>query len=192
MNKAEIKNILLEYAGSYRLGPEINRIGVEASKQSETLESLGELLSECNTREKWMQASGYASGLVHALVKAGTSKSMLSLLGFIRNLPEDMPFGAVELIGATLPSYGKIITGPAKELATGNFSSAARAIGIQTLCNLYLDDLIEGDQIDYIGELIQSYENDEFFSSHLVDLVKARMRKRTEQQEEELDILVEF
>jgi hypothetical protein len=192
VNKEEIKQILLEYAGSYRLGPEINRLGVEASSQSETLESLGELLSECNSREKWQQASGFVSGLVHALVKAGTSKSMLRLLGFVRSLPDDMPFGAVELIGTTLPSYGKIITGPAKELCTGNFSDSARAIGLQTLCNLYLDDLIEGDHVNHVAELIQSFEEDEFFSSHLVDLVKAKMRTRGDNTDGELDVLVEF
>lgn len=192
MNKTEIKNLLLEFSGSYRLGPEINRIGVDASVNAETLEALGELIFECNNREAWLNASGYVSGLVHAMVKAGTSKSMMRLLSFVRSLPDDMPFGAVELIGTTLPSYGKIITAPAKELCEGKFSASAHAIGIQTLCNLFLDDLIDGDQADYISGLIENFEQDEFFSSHLVDLAKSKMKNRGIPSIDELDILVEM
>src|SRR5690606_6779565 len=94
--------------------------------------------------------------------------------------------------------YKKIVLGPAKELCEFPLGSPQRAVGIQTLCNLHLEELLPPENLNYLASLLSNFEVDPFFTDYLVDMVRStrsyRMRNRTPAQEDAVfdDILVEL
>ncbi len=135
---------------------------------------------------------------LHILIRSGTSGSLFTVFDFIKKLPESVPFALVELLGNLLPSYRKIVLGPAKELCEFPQGSPQRAIGIQTLCNLHLEGLLPPENLNYLASLLDNFAVDPFFTDYLVDMVKST-RSYRERQSSPLsdesainDILVEL
>ena len=50
-----------------------------------------------------------------------------------------------------------------------------KAIGIQTLCNLYLEGKLDGAELDFLKEVVKDFQTDRFLTHHLVDLVQGRL-----------------
>lgn len=84
-----------------------------------------------------------------------------------------MPLTFVEFLAKVLSFFGKIIVGPAKELIEYPSGTPQHAIGIQTLCNLFLEGLLGDEHLPYLSSLISRFEEDPYFSSYLIDMVKS-------------------
>lgn len=187
MNADQLKAKLEEPGQSFRLGGVIQEVAAEARKNPETMVALETLLSECEDEEFWRHQSRWGSTLFHTIVRVGNSRSMMLLLNFARRLPDDFPFGPVDLLGNILPLYGHIMIGPAKELVQSRASSACEAVGVQTLCQLYLDGAIQGDNSRYLQDMIHRFEGDRFLSQYIIELVQTSMQRASLEQEDTFD-----
>ncbi len=145
------------------------------------------MLDECSTAEAWANQSRYCSAVIHAVASIGSLRSMQMLLRYARSLPDSIPFGAVDLISNVLPTYRRIVMGPIKDLLGENEGSAARAVGIQTLCNLYLEGSLQGEETAYLEQLLKGFDNDGFLTLHVADLVRLEMAYKEKQAAEDLE-----
>lgn len=144
---------------------------------SAALSVLTDMLDHCRRQTDWMQKNYWCSMAIRALANTRTPESLKIIIGFIRKLPDTTPFGAIDLISSLLPLYRKIILGPAKELA-GEKKQALRAIGIQTLCNLYLEGSLVGEQANYLQDIVKNFQPDRYLTYHHVELVRTATRSR--------------
>lgn len=194
MKPNQLKERLEEPGQSFRLGSVIQEVAAEARSNPEMMESLDSLLKECKDPDFWRTGARWGSTLFHTIVRVGNSRSMMLLLGFARSLPEDYPFGPVDLLGNILPLYGRIMIGPAKELVRSS-SDASEAVGLQTLCQLYLDGVVHGDNAAYLKALISEFEGDSYLSQNIVELVQNSMQRVNLEESETIDpedVLVEL
>jgi len=194
MNPEQLREKLEEPGQSFRLGTVIQEVAAEARNSPEVMASLESLLEECKDPEFWRTGARWGSTLFHTIVRVGNSRSMMLLLGFARSLPEDYPFGPVDLLGNILPLYGHIMIGPAKELVRSS-SDAAEAVGLQSLCQLYLDGVVHGDNAEYLQNLIDHFEGDSYLSQNIVELVQTSMHRVSLEEKESIDpddVLVEL
>lgn len=142
------------------------------------LEALAEMLHECREPGLWAENGRYCSAVVHAVGHSGALRSMKLLIDFSRALPPAIPYGVVELLAAILPTYRRIIFAPARELVGEAIDTPARAVGLQTLCNLYLDHGLQGDQIRQLEEFLRDFERDNYLTENVADLVRLEMAYR--------------
>ncbi|MCB1166394.1 MAG: hypothetical protein KDK37_06755 [Leptospiraceae bacterium] len=177
MKAQELREKLEEPGQSFRLGSVIQSVAADARENVETMQALEDLLQDCSDPDFWRTDGRWASTLFHTVVRVGNSRSMMLLLSFARRLPEDFPFGPVDLLGNILPLYGHIMIGPAKELVQENASSACLAVGVQTLCQLYLDGAIYGENMRYLQSMIDDFESDSYLSQNIIELVKNSMQR---------------
>ncbi len=122
---------------------------------------------------------------------------MYILLKFIKSLPPSTPFVFVEFLSKLLPYYGKIIVGPTKELIEFPENSPQHAIGIQSLCNLFLDGTIGDENLPYLLSLLEDFQSDIYFSNYLVEMVKSTNEyqsfiKKEKKEIEEFEIPDDF
>lgn len=197
MTPDEFKMKVVTITRGYQMTRDIEECAELASRMPIYLTVLQKLLSEFLKNRDW--SSPQCSRTLHILIHSGTSSSLFFMLEFIKKLPESVPFALVELLGNLLPSYRKIVLGPAKELCEFPMGSPQRAVGIQLLCNLHLEGLLPADNLNYLASLLASFEVDPFFTDYLVDMVRStrsyRERNQTVSAESDLalsDILVEI
>lgn len=194
MKPQELKEKLEEPGQSFRLGSVIQEVAIQARTDGETMDSLESLLEPCKDPDFWRSEGRWGSTLFHTIVRVGNSRSMMLLLGFARSLPEDFPYGPVDLLGNILPLYGHIMIGPAKDLVRSR-SAASEAVGLQALCQLYLDGVVHGDNAQYLKELIQGFDGDSYLSQNIVELVHTSMQRASLEEEGAIDpddVLVEI
>jgi hypothetical protein len=158
-----------------------------ATGNAVALEALSDMLEECRDPEYWARNSRYCSAVIHAVAIGGTLRSMQMLLRYVRALPDNIPFGTVDLISSILPTYRRIIMGPIKDLLNDTEHSAARAIGIQTLCNLYLEGSLQGEETAYLETVLREFDNDGYLTQHVADLVRLEMAYKEKQAAEDLE-----
>jgi hypothetical protein len=196
MTAEEYRNRVLTISRGFQMARDIEECADLASKSPVYMAVLKSLLNEVLQKQDW--TSERCARILHILIHTGSSSSLFILLDFIKRLPESVPFALVELLGNLLPSYKKIVIGPAKELCEFPHGSPQRAVGIQTLCNLHLEDLLPSENLDYLASLLTNFEVDPFFTDYLVDMVRStrsfRQRNQPSVQEDGLldDILVEL
>lgn len=197
MTPDEFKMKVITITRGYQMTRDIEECAELATRTPIYLTVLQKLLSESLKNHDW--SSPQLSRTLHILIHSGTSSSLFFVLEFIKKLPESVPFALVELLGNLLPSYRKIVLGPAKELCEFPMGSPQRAVGIQLLCNLHLEGLLPIDNLNYLASLLASFEVDPFFTDYLVDMVRStrsyRERNQTVSAESDLalsDILVEI
>lgn len=190
---------LKSLGGSYQFIEEMTALSERASRgEEEAFATIEEMFESNRTSQAWRENGRMASAVVHALVRTSSSRSMLLLFRFIRSLPSDIPYGTVELLSSLLPSYGPIVIGPTKELCDSHNAPEVRAVGIQTLCNLFLEGKLTATDGQYLAGILNTFEEDRFQSEHHADLVRLMMKRKKDEQsdahdtDEWRDILVEL
>ena len=160
--------------------------GSAAAGDEQALEVLTGMLAECRSAESWARSSSYCSAVVHAVAQTGTLRSMQLLIRCVSEFDEEMPYGAVELFSSILPTYKRIVMGPLKDLIeTG--PGPARAVGLQSLCNLYLDGQLQGEEIRYLTGCLKKFTQDDYLTLHVADLVRLEISYKEKQAEEDLN-----
>ncbi len=201
MNIQELHSYILEMANSYKKLEAIEFLSNQLSTNKELLASIKEILSECKTYENLRKKNQICSFCIHVLVRSQRPEGMFILIQYIKSLDTYMPLTYIEFLAKVLSFFGKIIVGPAKELIQYASGSPQRAIGIQVLCNLFLEGLLGDEHLPYLSDLISDFEEDPYFSSYLIEMVKStrefkeylkKEKKQTIEEEIEIDsILIE-
>jgi hypothetical protein len=171
----EIRN-LEEVCDSYEFSlrlMELSEKGESGDNNSVIL--LSEMLKQCVGKTEWFSHNRWCSMTLKALMMTRTPESLKIIMQFIRNLPEQMPFGAVDLLSSLLPLYRGIITGHVIQLASEGESEVLRALGMQTLCNLYLEGLLNSDHVVYLENLMRSYKGDRYFTQQVIDITRSAL-----------------
>ncbi len=175
MKDSELRK-LEEICGSYEFTvkmTELSDLGRNGDRESTEL--LIAMLSMCGSRNQWFARNTWCSMAARALIQTRTRESLQFILRFIRDLPDQTPFGAVDLIAGLLPLYGSIITGHAVDLASEGQSEILRALGIQTLCNMYLEGLLSSEHSAYLDKIIRSFKGDRYFTQQITEIVRSSM-----------------
>lgn len=182
-NKINLSNIraTIEHLRSLGRGYEfinfMNELTIEASSgDTDALNIFATMLKDCRDQVDWIEKNYWCSMAIRSLANTRTPESLKIIMGFVRKLPDNTPFGAIDLISSLLPVYKKFILGPAKELVKDDKKQAQKAIGLQTLCNLYLEGSLIGDQATYLESLIRNFEPDRYLTQHHVELVRTAIR----------------
>ena len=187
---------ILELGTGYGLIREMQNLSVQAESDDTVLKLLMDMAVPCLDMSFWKKNGIFCSTILSAIAHTKKTKSMSYLLKFIHKLPEDTALGVVDLISGLMPVYGKIISGPVKEMSSNSENSVTQAIGIQTLCKMALEGTLERDDEDFLLETISRFRDDVYLTSHIVDLAKSSIsskRKTEESMDTFLDgLLVEY
>jgi hypothetical protein len=171
----------------------ISRSAAEGDEESNQI--LETMLAECSGKD-WRTRNHWCSAVVHALANTRADRALTALIRHIQALPGSMAFGPVELIASLLPVFENRALAPAFEMADSE-NPTIRAIGLQVLCNFYLEDLLPDNETERLEALLRDFRRDDYMTQHVADLVrfKASRVKPTEDENEieEMfaDILVE-
>jgi len=194
MTFEEKRDHLKELTGSYSLIVEMQDIMERATEDDEeSMQFLEFLLNDCKSLKTWRENNVLCSMSITAYIRTRTPRSMNKIIAFCYELPDQTHFGAIELISTLLPLYRKIILGPIKEMALSGNTQATRAIGLQTLCNMYLEGNLSLEDAKFLEQLVASFKEDRYFSSHITDLVKGAMAggNMTHDSEEEIQAILD-
>jgi|YNPMSStandDraft_1061717.scaffolds.fasta_scaffold12805_2 hypothetical protein len=178
MKNEELENILKNLQSNFNRLEVIESIAQKLKEDKSVLESIQHILEKSKTYEGFKQNSVIISYCIHILIQSQRPESMFLLIQHIKSLPESIPLKYVEFLGRLLPFFGKIIIGPAKELCQFPMGTPQHAVGIQILCNLFLDNLLGEENFSYLVKLINEFEQDPYFSKHLIDMVKSTSEYR--------------
>lgn len=178
MKIKELQSYLLEIANSYKRYEAIETLSNRISTDKELLKSIEDILSECKNFENLKKNNLLCSFCIHILVQSQRPEGMILLIKYIKSLDEFIPTTYVEFLAKLLSFFGKIIIGPTKELIQYPKGTPQHAIGIQTLCNLFLEGLLGEEHLPYLANLIQDFEEDPYFSNYLVEMVKSTREYR--------------
>ncbi len=161
----------------FELAAELRNLMLDASDgDARAQETLEQLVRSCDNAA-WQTRPRFCSAVTSALIQAGTHRSMLFVMRFLREIPASVPFGAVEMIAAQLPIYGAGLLPTLRSLAQSQ-EEASRALGIQTLCNMYLEHRLPEADEEFLREQIQDFEDDRFATGHVAEMVRAEMKAR--------------
>ncbi len=185
MQIEELKDSLLNVKSNLQKFQLIEEYSKQIHKDKTILENIKIILDNCKTYEDLKKNSYLCSCCIHVLIQSRRPESMYTLIQYIKSLPEFVPITFVEFLGKLLPFFGKIIIGPSKELAEFPSGTPQHAIGIQTLCNLFLDGLLGEENYDYLRKLIYDFRNDYYFTDYLIEMVKSTREFRIITQEKE-------
>lgn len=168
------------------------RMQILAEKAGEedasAVETLGAMLKEC--RGAWKENTHWCAGAVHALARAGTDRTLGLFMEYVRNLPATVPYGVVELLALLLPGFGTRASGTAVVLSRLPKDTAARAVGIQALCNLLNEGLLGRSEQEELQNIVSRFEQDSFYTLELVDLIRSRLKAEGPSEVEMEDFLV--
>ncbi|GIX42892.1 MAG: hypothetical protein KatS3mg129_2625 [Leptospiraceae bacterium] len=173
MKVEELQNYLKDIQTTYQRFEVIESLAKQIQNDKTILQSIKDILENCKTFEDLKRNSIICSYCIHILIQSQRPESMYILLQHIKSLPDFMPLKYVEFLGRLLPFFGKIIIGPAKELCQYPKGTPQHAIGVQILCNLFLDGLLGEENFPYLIELIRDFEQDPYFTKNLIDMVKS-------------------
>lgn len=168
------------------------RMGQLAEKAGQAddaaVETLALMLTEC--RGAWKENTHWCAGAVHALARAGTDRTLSLFLEYVRNLPTTVPYGVVELLALLLPGFGTRAAGTAVVLSRLPKDTAARAVGIQALCNLLTEGLLGRSEVEELQNIVNRFEPDSFYTLELVDLIRSRLKPESSVDVDMEDFLV--
>jgi len=187
--KAEI-NRIKELGNGYYFIQEMQNLSEQAaSGNGDSIKILESMIGECKESSYWKENCRYCSAVINALAHSRTSNSLKIFMKFIEELPEDMPYGAVDLIGGLLPVYKKIILATVKDMAHQSDHKARRAIGMFALSNMALDDDLEESEMRFLLDLLKNFEGDMYYSENFADIAKSYLSARIKEYENQDDIL---
>ncbi|MFN3604855.1 MAG: hypothetical protein ACK4UJ_09115 [Leptonema sp. (in: bacteria)] len=173
MKIQELKLYFLEVANSFKRYEAIETLSQKLTKDKELFESIKGILAECNNFENLKKNSTICSFSIHVLVQSQRPEGMYILIQHIKSFDSFMPPTYVEFLAKVLSFFGKIIIGPAIELTQYPIGTPQNAIGVQTLCNLFLEGMLGEEHLPYIVKLIQEYDENPYSSQYLIDLIKS-------------------
>jgi hypothetical protein len=173
MKVEELQNYLKSIHSDYQRYEMIESLADQLRSDKSILDSIKNILEQCRTFEDLKKNNIICSYCIHILIHSQRPESMYVLLQHIKSLAEFMPLKYVEFLGRLLPFFGKIVIGPAKELCSYPRGTPQHAIGVQILCNLFLDGILGEENLSYLIELIQDFESDPYFTKNLIDMVKS-------------------
>lgn len=184
----EAISILRNAGFGYAFQESIQRISDSAGTGDElSFLVIKEMLKDCPDRDSWKKNNYWCSMALNALSGCQSSEALKFIMSYIRKLPENIPFGVIDLLSGILPRFGKFILGPAKELANDP-RSALRAVGIQTLCNMYLDgELRDDNNIQLLDDLTKNFSQDSYRTEHHVELVRMALHRASMDNDELVD-----
>lgn len=163
---------LRDLLGSYRFFAEMQRLSSRAGEgDPEAVATLDSMLNECASDPDWRVKTRWCSAAVRALVSASTEQAMKRVIEYVRSLPDDTPYGMVELLGGLLPGFGQPVLGNLEELAEGA-SAPARAAGMQALCNFSLEGHLPPEYLERLLARIKTFEPDHYLTHQMFELVQ--------------------
>jgi len=172
MDSSRIERIKTIGTG-YDLIEEMRTLSREAEEgNEEAFQILEAMLGECRDPGNWNKHNVYCSAILNALARTGKSRSLQKLVKFVYEMPESMPSAAVALIAALLPLYRQIVVGPARKMILDGDREIVRAVGLQTLCNLFLDGMLEGEDTKFLQQTITDFTEDDYFTKNTIDIVR--------------------
>jgi len=153
---------------------EMQKLSAEASGgDTDAFDALEKMLKE----KKGVWDNGpYMSAVFHALSRTNSDRSFAAITDYVENIKTLFPYGAVELISSLISGYGKKAVEPSFQFAASDVLSI-RAIGVQTLCALYLEGAADEIDVVRIKSLLENYGEDEYLTGHMADLVLSEMKK---------------
>ncbi len=167
----EIRSLGAGHAFQTRMQLLADQAGEEDASAVETLAAM---LTEC--RGAWKENTHWCAGAVHALARAGTDRTLGLFMDYVRNLPASVPYGVVELLALLLPGFGTRAAGTAVVLSRLPKDTAARAVGIQALCNLLNEGLLGRSEHEELLNIVSRFEQDSFYTLELVELIRSRLK----------------
>jgi len=182
MSEATINSIQehLESLGeSYLFIMEMRKLSHAAAANDENaMLTLEAMIQNCGP-ETWQKKSYWCSAIIHALVNTGTNRSLEVVLQHINAFSETILFGPIELMSNLLPHYGEIVINPAIKMASSKIGSPIRAIGIQILCNLFLEGKLPDAKKEQLNDLLNNFQQDRYLTLQTVELVRSKMNQET-------------
>ena len=153
---------------------------------AKAMQLLTGMLKDCSDPAIWHKDSRYASAVIHAMGRVRSMKAMQQLVGLARGLPEGTPAGAIELIASILPEFRRFAMGPLRELMERKDGSPAYLVGVQALCNLYIEGHLEGSDVEHLADALEGVETGDYLTQHIVDLVRTDIRQHRAEEHEAL------
>lgn len=190
MSPAEIKAEIKELDGLHLIRRLRELSSQAAEGDTNSLQVLGLMLKDCEDLATWQHHSRYASGSIHAVAQVKTLKAMQLIIGLVRSLPEGVPAGIIELLASILPEFQRFVMGPVRELVQKNDHSPAFLVGVQSLCNLYIEGHLEGADVEYLAERLKGFESGDYITQHIVDLVGAEISSHSDKQEQDVEAVL--
>lgn len=182
---------LRDLLGSYRFFAEMQRLSAKASQgDPEAVSVLDSMLAECSVDPDWRVKSRWCSAAVRALVSAGTPEAMERVLGYVRALPEETPYGMIELLGGLVPAFGSAVVGRLSDLINSD-SEAARAVGMQAYCTLALEGQLKPDELSELAALSATFAPDRYLTHHLIEVVQNQTSSGQTADDAELQSLLD-
>ena len=160
-----------------------------SSGDDSSFQILEKMTDDCKLPNLWKENCRYCSAIVSALAHLRTSKSLQFLINFIQNLPEDMPYGAVDLLGSLLPVYENQIIGNLKEMAAQNSNASIKAVGMHALTNMALDDKLAENDMNFLLNLLEDFKGDRYFSSDFIEIAIFHIQRKVKNYENHEDLL---
>lgn len=162
---------LEELNGSYRFILELQRISSLSREGSDAAGKL--LIALVRGKQDWKSDSRWMAVALNALARSATPEALAEMLEQCRRVPADSPYGRIELMSSLLLFFAdsqatSTIDGLYHLLTEKN--PAARAIGLQGLCNFLLEGYVDDDKKPRLKETLLRFDGDRFFTQNSVDL----------------------
>lgn len=168
----------LKALSSFEFASELRRISdLAGDGDAASQESLEGLVKNCSA-DAWKTDARFCAAVSSALIQTGTHRSMLFMMRYLSNLPPSVPFGAVELFSSHLPLYGARLLPTLRQMAESE-EEASRAVGIQTLCNMYFEKKLQPEDETFLKARLEKFRDDRYSTGHFAELVKADMASRS-------------
>jgi hypothetical protein len=169
----------------FELASELRSLSMRASEsEQEAQETLEQLVRACDAKA-WESHPRFCSSVTSALIQAGTHRSMLFIMRFLRDIPSTVTFGAMEMMAGQLTIYGASLLPTLRSLAESS-EEASRAVGIQTLCNMYFEHKLPHPDEEFLYSQIKDFKDDRFATGHLAELVRDDIQSRKGEDSERL------
>ena len=62
---------------------------------------------------------------------------------------------------------------------------------MQALCNLYIEGLLEGSDIEHLAEALEGLKTGDYLTQHIVDLVRTDIENHRREEQESLNTILE-
>ncbi|MCE9599727.1 MAG: hypothetical protein K8S54_17340 [Spirochaetia bacterium] len=168
----------LKALSSFEFASELRRISdLAGDGDAPSQESLESLVKNCSA-DAWKVNARFCAAVTSALIQTGTHRSMLFMMRYLSALPGSIPFGAVELFSSHLPLYGARLLPTLRQMADSE-EEASRAVGIQTLCNMYFERKLQAEDETFLQSRLEQFKDDRYSTGHFAELVRSDMAARS-------------
>ena len=138
------------------------------------------MLLDCQNLTNWQKKGHYTSAIIHAAAQIKNVKAMQMIVLLVKNLPIGIPSGGIELLAGILPEFRPFVMGPIRDLMKFDENTPAFLVGIQSMCNLYLEGALEGSDLNFLADKLDGFVSSDYITSHIVDLVRSELKSRND------------